>query len=158
MSEMIYVSKKHKVEFTICKRNHIWIYVTLTMLDKTGTALLMSDEEEMKKIFIFDTGAQNTILSRNRAVDLGYHYCETKDKTKVSIGGNIILCSKVKIPDIIITNDIAVTKPIVLIPDDYTYNMNILGQDILRQFNYYMDNQSHNIYFDIENREHEPFI
>ena len=39
-------------------------------------------------------------------------------------------------------------KPIVLVPDDYTYNFNILGQDILRLFNYYMDNHLHNIYFD----------
>ena len=122
----------------------------LTVLNEKRDILLNSDEEERKRIFMFDTGAQYTMLSRSRAEKLGYLNCEHKGRIKVSVSGNVVWCSKIEIPDIIITNDIIVHKPIILIPDDYDYNKNILGQDILQLFNYYMDNFSHNIYFDKE--------
>ena len=70
MSEMIYISKKHKVEFTICKHNHIWVYLTLPILDETGNIIYKIAPEELLKIFMFDTGSQNTILSKKRAMDL----------------------------------------------------------------------------------------
>lgn len=151
MNEMIHVSKKHKIEFTICKRNHIWIYIMLDILDKTGNILRTDDDEERKKIFMFDTGAQNTILSKKRIDMLGYNYCEIKGKTRVSAGGGIFECSRIEIPDLVITDGIVVHKPVVLVPDDYASNINILGQDILQLFNYYVDNRSHKIYFDKEN-------
>ena len=102
---------------------------------------------------MFDTGAQHTLLSKMRAEKLGYLNCERKGKTRVSVGGGILECSKIEIPDITITAGIIVHKPVVLVPDDYAYNKNILGQDILQLFNYYMDNQSKNIYFDKERLE-----
>jgi len=150
MNEVIHVSKKNKLNFTTCKYNHIWVYLSLLTLDEKGNILLDTDEEEKQRIFMFDTGAQHTLISKMRAEKLGYLYCEHKGKTRVSVGGSILWCSKIEIPDIIITNDIIVHKPIILIPDDYDYNKNILGQDILQLFNYYMDNFSHNIYFDKE--------
>lgn len=150
MSETIRISKKHKIEFTVCRYSHIWIYIKLTILDETGNIMYLTDEGD-KKIFMFDTGAQSTVISKKRFDDLGYKYCEIKGKTRVAIAGNVIGCSKIEIPDITITNDIVAPKPIVLVPDDYFCNINILGQDILQLFNYYMDNQSHNIYFDTEN-------
>ena len=154
MSEIIHVSKKQKVEFTFCKRNHIWVYIKLTMLDKMGNVLYSEDEEEYKKIFMFDTGAQNTILARNRVDDFGYNNCKVIGRTKaVGVGSGGMQCSKIEIPDISITDDIIIHKPAVLVPDDYDLNINILGQDILKLFNYYMDNNSQNIYFDKEKFE-----
>jgi predicted aspartyl protease len=151
MNEIINVSKKNKLFFTTCKYNHIWVYLSLVMLDEKGNILLDIDEEDKQRIFMFDTGAQHTLLSKTRAEKLGYLYCEHKGRTRVSVGGSVLWCSKVEIPDITLTNNIIVRKPIVLVPDDYVYNKNILGQDILQLFNYYMDNKSKNIYFDKEN-------
>ena len=150
MNKTIYLSKKHKLRFTTCTHNHIWVYLTLPMIDITGNIIYTADGVELRKNFIFDTGAENTILSKKRSNDLGYKNCEIKERTRAAIGGNIIWCSKIGIPDIVITNDIVIHKPIVLVPDDYACNINILGQDILQSFNYYMDNRLHNIYFDKE--------
>ena len=150
MDEIIYINKKCKLEFTICKHNHIWVYITLTMLDEMGNIVYTADTEDLMKIFMLDTGAENTIISKSRAMDFGYSHCEIKDRVRVSVGGGILWCSKIEIPNIMLANNIVANKPVVLIPDDYSYNVNILGQDILQLFNYYMDNQSKNIYFDKE--------
>ena len=150
MNEIIHISKKYRIKFTTCIYNHIWVFISLEKLDKKGNILLDIAEEDKQKIFMFDTGAQHTLLSKTRAEKLGYLHCEHKGRTRVSVGGNILWCSKVEIPDITITNNIVVRKPVVLIPDDYIYNKNILGQDILQLFNYYMDNKSKTIYFDKE--------
>ena len=148
MNEVIRVCKANKLSFTTCKYNHIWVYLSLIMLDEKGNAVFDIDEEEKQRIFMFDTGAQHTLLAKARAERLGYSNCKHKGRIKISIGGSVLWCSKVEIPDITITNDIIVHRPVVLIPDEYIYNKNILGQDILQLFNYYMDNHSHNIYFD----------
>ena len=61
MDEMICINKNHKLEFTVCKHNHIWAYITLTMLGETGNIIYTADAENLMKIFMFDTGAENTI-------------------------------------------------------------------------------------------------
>lgn len=150
MDGMICISKQYKLEFTICKHNHIWVYIPLTILDKIGNMAFPDDIEDAKKIFMLDTGAENTIISKGRAIDFGYNHCEIKGKTRISVGGGILWCSRIEIPDMVITDGVVVHKPIVLVPDDHVYNINIIGQDILQLFNYYMDNHSKNIYFDTE--------
>ena len=102
---------------------------------------------------MLDTGAENTIISKGRAEGFGYNYCEIKGKTKISVGGGIFGCTKIEIPDIVLTDGVFVHKPVVLVPDDYSCDINILGQDILKLFNYYMDNKSKNIYFDKKIKE-----
>jgi predicted aspartyl protease len=121
-------------------------------LDKKGNVLSNINEEDRQKIFMFDTGAQHILLAKSRAERLGYSNCKQKGRIKVSVGGSFLWCSKVEIPDIIIAEGIVVHNPIVLVPDDYTFNKSVLGQDILQLFNYYMDNHSHNIYFDMESK------
>ena len=100
--------------------------------------------------FIFDTGAQNTILSKRRADEFGYLKMETKKSIKAGgIGGGFMLCSSVAIPSIVLTEGIIINDPVALIPEDHRFNINILGQDILEKFSYYVDAKKQYIYFDI---------
>ena len=62
-------------------------------------------------------------------------------------GGGIAYCSCIEIPNIIITDNITIQKPLVLILDNPKINVNIIGQDILKQFSYYLDNKKQTIYF-----------
>ena len=39
MNDMIYVSKKYKIEFSVCVNNHIWVYIALSKLNEMGNVL-----------------------------------------------------------------------------------------------------------------------
>jgi len=53
-------------------RNHVWVYMRLAFLDVNKKIRKINDSNDNSKNFIFDTGAQNTIISRRRAIECGY--------------------------------------------------------------------------------------
>ena len=152
MIRTIHVSKDAGIQFYYDLRYHIWIYVRLTFLDSKGNTIVFSDENDNSKNFIFDTGAQNTIISKRRAKECGYNSLPIKDRVYAGgIGGGVLNCQRIEIPDMIITKDLIVRRPSVLIPEDDGINVNILGQDILKPYSYYLDAKRQFIFFDLDN-------
>ena len=122
----------------------------MTFLDAKGNEL--EHQENNFRNFIFDTGAQNTIISKRRALECGYDKLPIQNRIIAGgLGGSTIICSQIKIPNIYITNDLKIHRPSVLVPDDFNHNANIMGQDILRPFSYYFDARRQYIFFDLHN-------
>ena len=152
MTKTINIHEGNGIEFYYDFRDHIWIYIRL-LLAKTDMNLgNHSVINEKSRNFIFDTGAQNTIISKRRAIEFGYVNLPVKDRVSAGgVGGGVIYCSRIEIPEMIITNKLIIHKPAILIPDDANVSVNILGQDILKPYSYYLDAKRQYIYFDLEN-------
>ena len=149
MNRVITLDDNNKIKFSYDIRNHIWLYVKMIFLDDNGEIIYFADEDDYKN-FIFDTGAQNTIISKKRAHECGYLNLPVKDVvTAGGIGGGSLRCIRIEIPDITITKNLIVNNPSVLVCDDYSVNINILGQDILKPHSYYLDAKQQYIYFDL---------
>jgi hypothetical protein len=149
MNRIITLDEKNKIEFSYDVRNHLWLYVKMIFLDGNGEMIYFKDKSDYKN-FIFDTGAQNTIISKKRANECGYLNLPVQDiVTAGGIGGGSLRCIRIKIPDIAITKTLIIDNPSVLVPDDYSINVNILGQDILKLHSYYLDAKRQYIYFDL---------
>lgn len=146
------INDESGLEFHYDIRNHIWVYVRLTFLDESGNIKQFSDINDNFKNFIFDTGAQNTIISKRRAIECGYTNLPIQETVSTGgIGGGILSCSRVEIPDITIANKVIVHNPTILISEDINSNINVLGQDILKPYSYYLDVKMQFIYFDLDN-------
>ena len=52
----------------------------------------------------------------------------------------------------IITDELIIRQPSVLILEDVNTNINILGQDILKPYSFYFDAKRQFIYFDLDNK------
>ena len=152
MTKTIKINIANRIKFYYDTRNHIWIYLRLPFFDSNGNEIQFTDKDDNSKNFIFDTGAQNTIISNNRAKECGYlNFPIVKQVVAGGIGGGTVSCRKIKIPNITISKKIVVSNPAILIPEDKNVNINILGQDLLKPFSYYFDAQQKFIYFDMNN-------
>ena len=150
MTKSIHIRNAHGVKFHHDLRDHIWIYVKLTFLDVKGN--ILKHQENYYKNFLFDTGAQNTIISKKRALECGYDKLPVQDRiTAGGLGGGTLICSRIEIPDISITNKLIIHKPSVLVPEEFSINVNILGQDILKPYSYYLDAKAQYNFFDLHN-------
>ena len=148
MIRTIKIDDKKGLKYTYDLRNHMWVYLRLVFLDKEGNIRQFSNENDNSKNFIFDTGAQNTIISYNRALECGYNNLPVIEKmTAGGFGGGYANCSRVEIPSILITDELIINKPSILLLDNSNVNVNILGQDILKYYSYYLDNKRQIIYF-----------
>lgn len=149
MTKTIIIDYANRREFFYDTRDHIWIYLQLPFFDIDGNELRFTDENDHSKNFIFDTGAQNTIISKRRAKECGYLNLPIQDKVFVGgIGGGVTSCRRIIIPHITITNKLIIKKPSILILEDNNANINILGQDILKPYSFYFDARQQYIYFD----------
>ena len=153
MTRTIIVNISNRKKFYYDTRNHIWFFLQLPFFYSDGNEILFTDDNDNSKNSIFDTGAQNTIISNNRANECGYLNFPIQNQVIAGgIGGSTVICKKITIPKINITKDIIVTNPTILIPEDKNININILGQDILKPFSYYFDAHQQYIYFDLNNK------
>jgi len=152
MTRTIYLDEKHRLRFYYDLRSHIWLYVRLAFLDSNGNMRQFSDMDDSSKNFIFDTGAQNTIISKRRAIECGYTNLPIQESVSAGgIGGGFLSCLRIEIPYMIIANKLIIHRPSVLILEDINTNINILGQDILKPYSYYLDAKRQLIYFDLDN-------
>ena len=148
----IVTKKTNGKKFYYDTRDHIWIYVQLPFFDNDGNELCFSDENDNSKNFIFDTGAQNTIVSKARAKECGYLNLPVYNKVNAGgIGGGVIHCRRIAIPNITITTGLVVQNPTILVSEDDKVNLNVLGMDILKPFSLYLDAQEKYIFFDLDN-------
>ena len=69
MIRTISLREEYKLEFNYDLRNHIWIYIQLSFLRVEEKTKCISDKRFRN--FIFDTGAQNSIISKRRAIECG---------------------------------------------------------------------------------------
>ena len=151
MTRTVLLREEHKLEFNYDLRNHIWIYIQLSFLDIKGKEKCFLDKNHRFRNFIFDTGAQNTIISKRRSIECGYINLPVQERIVAGgIGGGIIHCNRIEIPDMIVTNDLIIQRPSILIPEDANVNVNILGQDLLKPYSYYLDAKNKCIYFDLD--------
>jgi len=149
MNKIVTLEENNKIKFFYDIRNHIWLYLKMIFLDDSGEIICIEDEDDHKN-FIFDTGAQNTIISKRRASECGYLNLPVKGVVNAGgISGGSLRCIRIEIPDITITKNLIVKTPSVLVCDDYSVNINILGQDILKPYSYYLDVKQQYIYFDL---------
>ena len=152
MTKTIILNMSNRKKFYYDTRNHIWIFLQLPFFDNSGNEIQFTDENDNSKSFIFDTGAQNTIISNNRAKECGYLNLPILNQVIAGgIGGGAVSCRKIEIPSITISKEIIVSNTTILIPEDKNININILGQDILKPFSYYFDAYSKYIYFNLNN-------
>jgi len=146
----IIIKKTHGKEFYYDSRDHIWIYLQMPFYDVNGNELSYSDENDNSKNFIFDTGAQNTIISKARAMECGYLNLPIINNVNAGgIGGEVIRCRRVTIPEITIVKGLTVKNPYILITEDNKININVLGMDILKPLSFYLDANEQYLYFSI---------
>jgi len=106
MNRTIVLDENNKVKFTYDSRDHIWLYVKMVFLDDNGEMMYFANEGDYKN-FIFDTGAQNTIISKKRANECGYLSLPVQDAvTAGGIGGGSLRCTRIEIPDVAITKNL----------------------------------------------------
>ena len=152
MTKTINIKASNRKEFHYDTRNHIWVFLQIPFFDENGVEIHFTDEYDNSKNFIFDTGAQNTIISNSRAKECGYlSFPIINIVSAGGIGGGTVRCRKIKIPRLTLTKEVIVKDPSVLIPEDKNVNLNILGQDILKPYSYYLDARQEFIYFDVDN-------
>jgi len=152
MKKTIILNISNSKRFHYDIRNHIWIFLQLPFYNENGREIKFSDKNDNSKNFIFDTGAQNTIISYNRAKECGYLTLPVLDRVYAGgIGGGVVSCIRIMIPKITITQNLIVKEPLVLVTEDKNVNINILGQDILKPYSYYFDAINQVIFFDTGN-------
>jgi len=95
-----------------------------------------------------DTGASSTIMSRTTLLNLGYQRIKPKSWQMVEMIDGYLKCYSFKIPSFCITGSLVVKEPIIWVPDNSDCVDNVLGQDVLREYNYYVDNVDNCIYFE----------
>jgi hypothetical protein len=141
MMRTIVVRDENRLQFYYDLRDHIWIYVRLPILDSAGALLQPCDANRISRNFIFDTGAQNSIVSKRRAKELGCDRLLVQERVSAGgIGGGLLYCLRVILPEVTLVDKLIVHNQPILIPEDESVNINVLGQDILKPYSYYVLN------------------
>ncbi len=121
----------------IKSKGHIYLDVKVVY---TGS------DDDSRINFILDTGAYITVISRQTAIFNGYN---TVLKKNVPLTGFIKgneFADLIEIPGLIIGNKL-ITKVRVLVPHNEEIVQEVLGQNVLEYFNYFMDTKNSRLYF-----------
>ena len=98
--------------------------------------------------FVFDTGAYFTVINKKSALDFGFNLLPPF-KTNLPLSGFAGNCEvEIKIIPCIIIGGYMLKNVKVAIPYINT-NINILGLNVLENFNYYLDNANDFVYFSL---------
>jgi len=135
------VKTTNKLGFTLLDDGSISIY--LALLD-----LSFSNDTYSRVELLIDTGASTSVLSLGTVLSLGYKRLGTGNYTIVSTFAGRMKCYDYEIPSFRLAGDLLVDKPIVWVPEGSYRAENLLGQDILAEYNYYVDNDDSCMYFE----------
>jgi clan AA aspartic protease (TIGR02281 family) len=120
------------------QKGHLYIPIS--------TAFSNSDGSGVELLFILDTGAFMTVISRVRAERFGYDKLpRISSKIKGFTGEEP--ADFVRIPSLKILNTLITNVP-VLIPHSKVLKHNIIGLNVLEYFNYYINTGNDRMYID----------
>ena len=119
------------------------ISVSLALLD-IGLGCGIYKEVE----FVVDTGASKTLISLVTFLGLGYKHLKADTYQTVGTFAGDLNCYNYKIPSFRLAGTLMVEKPTIWVPDDPKCVCNVLGQNILKEYNYFVDNDVCCIYFE----------
>ena len=147
MTDSIIVNISYSIKYSLSSGNHMLIHIGLVNIN-------VSNDYFNDRSFVFDTGAAYTVLSKLDFIKLGYRKCDIVGKSAIGgFGQYPFKCVKYRIPMIKIVNNLILRDPVVVVPDDAAFKINLLGQDILKKYNYYVDSRNQCIYFDVNFRQ-----
>jgi len=135
------VKTMNKLDFTLLNDGSMSVYLALL---NVGYKTDIYSRVQL----IIDTGASRTLISAATILDLGYQRLATATYSKVNTFAEPIICHHYEIPSFRLAGDLLVKKPTVWVPDGSQCVDNVLGQDILKEYNYYIDNDDCCIYFE----------
>jgi len=131
----------YKLDFTLLKSGNMLVYAKFLNLRR-------EDEIHKQVELIVDTSASKTIISQAVFFSLGYRRIKPRSYQMVETYGGYLKCYNFKIPSFNITDGLIVKEPIVWVPDNPDCMGDIFGQDVLKMYNYYVDNRAFCIYLE----------